>query len=194
MNNTSQFIDSGQASKINPIVATIVFYTVPGEKESHCLVRIFPEAGKMTVIASEIRSNHKERSPCISEGMIYVINQVYESIQNNWNILLDKVVWLEHYGDFSSPDTVGPDAFYQAFVEVLDDELTITKCPRYSEKEIEEKLGILNLEDVYVVLDGIGWTRHLPQVRYSNDRGKELGEKRLLWLEQKQKEKRNNGQ
>jgi hypothetical protein len=192
--NTSQFTPIPQPSKIDSVVATIVFYTIPGEKESHCLVRIFSETGKVTVIASEIRSNHKEGSPRISEGMLYVINQVYESIQRNWNVSLDKIVWLEHYGDFSSPDSVGPDAFYQAFVEVVDDKLRMIKCPRYSEEEIEEKLKNLNLEDVYDVLDSIKWTKHLPGVRYSSDEAREsFMAARAARLERERIEKENQG-
>jgi hypothetical protein len=172
--NIDQPMASPQASKTNPAIANITFYRIPGEEESHCLVRIFLESGKITVIASEIRSNRRDDNPSISEGMIYVINQVYESLRKHWSIPLDKIVWLEHYGDFSSPDAVGPDAFYQDFVEVVDDKLKIVECLGYSEKEIEEKLRNLNLEDVYDVLDSIKWTKHLPGVRYSSDRAREL--------------------
>jgi hypothetical protein len=173
MNSNQLLVD--KAPKIQAAVKMIVHWVNRQGNKTHCLVRIFKQDSAITVIASEIRSKVPEEYEHrgIGHEIPAIADQLYQEFPHEMAFSADKVVWVEHYGDFSNFSGMENDdteRFHETYLRYEGEKIDEIKENTYkvlTSEQVEERLGHLDIKNVYDDLDEIGWTRHIAGVRYS---------------------------
>jgi hypothetical protein len=171
----------GKQPKVQAAVKTIVHWVNVRGHNVHCLVRIFKENSGITVIASTIRSNVQEeyRHRGVCWEVAAISDQLYKEFPKEMDLSPDQVIWIVHYGEFSNfwgMENIDSERFHQTHLKYDGGKLEEIedKFITFTEKEQKEKLGHLDIKDVYDDLNEIGWTRHIAGVRYIPASGKPL--------------------
>lgn len=180
MNSNQLLVD--KAPKVKAAVKAIVHWVNRQGNKTHCLVRIFKQDSGITVIASEIRSKvseeYEHRRVC--HEIPSIADQLYQEFPNEMAFSVDKVIWIEHYGDFSNfwgMENDDTERFHQTYLKYEGgkiDEIKEDPYKIFTSEQVEERLGYLDIKNVYDDLDEIGWTRHIAGVRYIGEGTEEI--------------------
>ena len=68
---------------------------------SHCLLRIYIDANRVAIIASEIESNKANIG--IGRNFEGLASCVIKEFGSELSVPLSQVIWIQHYGRFSEP-------------------------------------------------------------------------------------------
>lgn len=131
--------------------------------DSHCLVRVYVQPERVTVLASEIRSNFRDdyKNEGISSGLAGVANALLECFPKIFSVEPERIVWIAHYGAFSDYENIGTDSFHPKLLHFNNGRFEDSaEEVRQTEKQMRTPPGNLKIENIYDVLREIGWTRH----------------------------------
>jgi hypothetical protein len=169
-------LPTSKSPKLKAAVKTMVIWQNEKKSESHCLARVYIEGDSAKVIFSDIRSNTREdwHNPGVSSEVGKAASQLFETVLRGMGIPLEKIIWIEHYGEFTRFDAVGPEDFHYAFLDSDFKDIGRASHNRITDEQVDSILGNLDIEDIYDVLCEIGWTRHIGGVRYIPASGKPL--------------------
>jgi hypothetical protein len=181
---------SKSTPKVKAAVKTILHWVNEENTDSHCLVRVFLEKGAVTVIISELRchSCYNLSHSYISSGMVAIANKLYEKFPNEMSILPDKIIWIKHYGQFSTFDCKPSEELHEKFLTSNNGDIEKNETPtsnRLTEEDIKNKLGHLDIKDVNDDLKEIGWTKHLGKPTRSSEKARIIMEARKAAREAK---------
>jgi hypothetical protein len=180
-------------SKVKAVIKTILYWVNEEDTDSHCLIRIFLDKGAVTVIISELRchSCHGLPHSYISSGMVAIAKKLYEQFPNKMSMSPDKIIWIKHYGQFSTFDWQPSDELYEKFLTSNNGDIEKIETPtsnRLTEEDIKNKLGHLDIKDVNDDLKEIGWTKHLGKPNRSSEKARIIMEARKAAREAKTNE------
>jgi hypothetical protein len=176
--------------KVNAAVKTILHWVNEENTDSHCLARIFLDNGAVTVIISELRchSCHGLSHSYISSEMVAIAKKLYEQFPKEMFMSPDKIIWIKHYGQFSTFDWQPSEEFYEKFLISNNGDIEKIETPtsnRFTEEDIKNKSGNLDIKDVNDDLKEIGWTKHLSEPTYSSEKARMIMEARKAAREAK---------
>jgi hypothetical protein len=146
-------------------IKTIVHWWHSSNELAHTLARIYKISGELApiVVLSEIRSNntplnHYRTSMGLDLGG--VATALIQTLGREIDMPPEQIRWFDHYGTFSSYDSIGSDTFGQIglFWNGKVFENSMQNHRRLSEQDVDTILGRLNLEEVYLVLRQLNWT------------------------------------
>lgn len=171
MNANQLLVDEDR--KVKAVVKTIVQWVNEDGADSHCLARIFLRDGAVTVIISELRYYSDDLPhPYISSETVAIAEKLYSEFPNEMALAPDKITWILHYGQFSSFEWGVSEAIYEEFLTLNNGEIKEVEMPtsnKLTKEDIDNKLGHLDITDVFDDLNEIGWTKHIGGVIYSEE-------------------------
>ncbi len=141
----------------NGHVSAIVHWPHRRSGQAHCLIRLYPLAGRVVAVASEIRSNDDRHG--IADDMAGVAAKALDLAQEHVNAEPANIIWLAHHGAFSYHDAFDPDTFTlipltwdgQRYQDNLETHRLLT------EQQVHDLLDGRSLEPVPRALASLGW-------------------------------------
>ena len=143
------------------LMAEEIFYWNSFEKDSkvsNCLIRIIfnEDTKKYFIILSQLKSNSG------NVGISYGFSKLAESIINKYHFIKDSisnVIWIQHYGSFSEPNSFESMDTKEVFVRVVPNFNELLELDSLSEEMIDsnglypllgEGIGLLKSVDTIV--------------------------------------------